>query len=59
MFQKATRNLHFTRPATMVITMGFPFVVAFEVEVVEQDSKYEKILLLRDLVIGDLIGHKS
>jgi hypothetical protein len=34
-FQRTTRNLHFMRPATMVITMAFPFVVAFEVEVVE------------------------
>jgi hypothetical protein len=31
----------------MVTTMGFPFVIAFEVEVVEQDSKYEKKLLPR------------
>ncbi len=46
-FHRAARNLHFMKPTTMVITMGFPFVVAFEVEVVEQDSKYEKRLLHR------------
>jgi hypothetical protein len=34
-YQSATQNLHFTGPHITVITMGIPFVVAFEVEAVE------------------------
>jgi hypothetical protein len=35
-------NLHFTRPHTIVITMGIPLVVAFEVEAIKPYSKYER-----------------
>jgi hypothetical protein len=41
-YQRATQNLHFMGPHIIVITMGVPFVIAFEVEVVEPYSEYEK-----------------
>jgi hypothetical protein len=34
-YQSAAQNLHFTGPHITMITMGIPFVVVFEVEVVE------------------------
>jgi hypothetical protein len=33
-FQRVAHNLHFMRPHTMMITMGIPSIVAFEVEMV-------------------------
>jgi hypothetical protein len=34
-YQRVARNLHFTRPHTIMTTMGISFVTTFEVEVVE------------------------
>jgi hypothetical protein len=48
-FQKVGRNLHFTRPHITMTTMGVPSVVAFEVEVVEPNSKYERRQALKNL----------
>lgn len=48
-FQKVVRNLHFTRPHTTMTTMGVPSIAAFEVEVVEPDSKYERMQALKNL----------
>jgi hypothetical protein len=30
-YQREAQNLHFLGPHTMVITMGIPFIIAFEV----------------------------
>lgn len=38
-FQRVAHNLHFMRPHTTMTTMGIPFIVAFEVEVVESNFK--------------------
>jgi hypothetical protein len=38
----ATCNLHFTRPHTIMTTMGISSIIAFEVEVVELDLEYER-----------------
>jgi hypothetical protein len=41
-FQRVVCNLHFITPHTTMTTMGVPSIAAFEVEVVEIDSKYER-----------------
>jgi hypothetical protein len=46
-FQKVARNLHFTRPHTIMTTMGIPSIATFEVEVVE--PKYERKQALKNL----------
>lgn len=48
-FQRVICNLHFTRPHITMTTMGVPSTVAFEVEVVEIDSKYERRQALKNL----------
>jgi hypothetical protein len=48
-FQRVAHNLHFTRQHTTMTTMGIPSIVAFEVEVVELNFKYEKGQALRRL----------
>lgn len=41
-FQRATRNLHFTKPPIAMTTMGVPSVAAFETEVIELELEYER-----------------
>jgi hypothetical protein len=36
-YKKVAQNLHFTKPHITMITMGIPFVVAFEVESIESN----------------------
>jgi hypothetical protein len=46
---KAVHNLHFTRLAMTMTTMGVPLVTTFEVEVIDPKSKYKRRQAIRKL----------
>jgi hypothetical protein len=48
-YQRPAQNIHFMTPHTMMTAMGVPSIVAFKVEAIEPNSKYERRQALRRL----------